>query len=478
MKPNLSRGSSVASRSSESRLSHLVDLVGVAGALPLFSLAFLWLPEGSVLRAFLALPFLFFLPGYAVVAALFPRRSGGDERAEAQNRGLGGRSRAAGRSIRWTERAALSLGVSLALVPVLGVVLAFANVELATLSMVIGVDLIVAAGAAVALSRRLRLPEPERFRVPYRSLGDDLLAPFAGTRSLRHRLLSALLIVLVVSSLAGFGYGLAAKPSAERYTGLSLVTQTDSGEFVAGGYPTNLTRGENASVVVGIENHEGSTVSYTVVPVLQRIDGSGGSFTVREQTRLGSIRVTLEPNETAYRRHTFSPTMVGEDLRLAYILYKGDPPRNPTVDSGYRFVHVWVTVEPRGEASTQSAPETSESNAAATAASTASGNDPNATNDRGNAPTTANAANATTAASTTTTTTTATTTATTTTTTTATTTTTTATATTTADDDRDDRDDDGDRVAESDERIGRERIDGDGRWRNRVGRVVTTLIGG
>jgi len=42
--------------------------------------------------------------------------------------------------------------------------------------------------------------------------------------------------------------------------------------------------------------------------------------------------------------HTVAPTLPGERLRLVYLLYKGDPPAEPTVENAYREVHLWVNV--------------------------------------------------------------------------------------------------------------------------------------
>lgn len=341
MRQNFPRESSLVTRLSESEFSQWIDLAFVAAAVPAVSTAFLWLPEGSPTRTFLVLPFLFFFPGYSVVAALYPQNG----RHEYEGR-LARLRTPIKRRIDRVERLVLGIGVSVALVPILGVFVSFLGIPLTTFTMVVGVDVIVVLGVVTGFYRRLRLPESERFSLPFWPALNGLFRPFAGTQSRRHRLLTGLLIVLVICSLAGFGYGLVAKPSAERYTGLSVVTETDSGEYVAGGYPTNLTRGENASMVVGIENHEGRTVTYTVVPVVQRVDRSGEEVTVREQRRLEPIRASVGPNETAYRRHTFTPRTVGEDLRLAYVLYRGDPPRSVTVNSGYRHVHLWITVTP------------------------------------------------------------------------------------------------------------------------------------
>jgi uncharacterized membrane protein len=39
-----------------------------------------------------------------------------------------------------------------------------------------------------------------------------------------------------------------------------------------------------------------------------------------------------------------TPTLTGQRLRLAYLLYRGSPPPDPTVENAYREVHLWINV--------------------------------------------------------------------------------------------------------------------------------------
>lgn len=36
--------------------------------------------------------------------------------------------------------------------------------------------------------------------------------------------------------------------------------------------------------------------------------------------------------------------MTGENLRLVYLLYEGDPPQDTTTENADEHVHVWVNV--------------------------------------------------------------------------------------------------------------------------------------
>jgi len=136
---------------------YLTDLLAGGVYLLVATAVLLIGPESGVVRAAIAVPFLLFVPGYAVVSALFPRRSeaGGTGR---QVRAVGGAD------LRGSERLALGFGVSLALIPPVGVVLGALRVSLTTPAVVWCLALLSGAGLVVATVRRTRLPPERRFK--------------------------------------------------------------------------------------------------------------------------------------------------------------------------------------------------------------------------------------------------------------------------------------------------------------------------
>ena len=82
------------------------DLLLVAGLVILMDI-FVLIPalSGSFVRTALSLPLILFLPGYALIAMLFPEKTG----------------------LEWLERIALSVGLSVAVVPLIGLVLNFTS---------------------------------------------------------------------------------------------------------------------------------------------------------------------------------------------------------------------------------------------------------------------------------------------------------------------------------------------------------------
>lgn len=286
--------------------------------------------ESSLVAPVLGIPLLVFCPGYVVVAALFPRRK------IAENEGADLPS-----GIDLFERAALSFGVSLVVLPPLALVwwavgpgLRYVPVALATF---------VCLGAVVALVRRRRVAPGARFRLPVHRWGADLRSAVTDG-SWVARSVNIILLLSILLAVASIGFALAVPNDGEAYTGFYLATQNESGEPVASGFPTEFERNESRPLIVGVQNHEGTRTKYVVIVELQRVEGDGADLSVRESTELDRFQVTLGANEKREARRSITPRMVGRDLRVQYYLYRGTPPDDPSVRSAYRTAHLWINV--------------------------------------------------------------------------------------------------------------------------------------
>jgi uncharacterized membrane protein len=105
--------------------------------------------------------------------------------------------------------------------------------------------------------------------------------------------------------------------------------------------------------VLGITNREHERTTYTVVVELQRVERVPGPnnttrIDVLEADELRRFRTTLDHNETWHQPYAVTPTIVGEDMRLTFLLYQGDPPADPAVDNAYRELQLWVNVSAPG----------------------------------------------------------------------------------------------------------------------------------
>ncbi|QCJ46005.1 DUF1616 domain-containing protein [Haloprofundus sp. MHR1] len=311
-------------------VSVFVLATGIAALFPVIS--------ETPLRIILGLPFVLFIPGYAFIAALFP------EAGETNSHQDGDKGAITDGGIDGLERIALSFGTSIAISPLIGLILNFTPWGIRLVPIVISLSAFTIIATIIAANRRRSLPKEEQFVVPYRAWiaagRAELFEPDTKTDAA----LNVILAVSVVLAVASVGYAVAVPKEGESFSELYLLTENDDGELVADNYPQNLTQGEATSLYVGIGNQEHESVNYTVVVELQRVEVSNNSTTVLEEEELQRFETRLAHNESWRLNHTVQPQLTGERLRLTYLLYKSEPPADPTVENAYREGHLWVNV--------------------------------------------------------------------------------------------------------------------------------------
>jgi uncharacterized membrane protein len=297
--------------------------------------AFMPVVRETPLRFVLGGLLLLFVPGYALVAAVFP--------GQGTHPGLHTIGRTSGRrGIDGLERLALGFGASVCLLPLLTLLLSATpwRVELEPLVGIVGGFTVVCVG--IAGYRRLQLPIGDRFVVPYPSW---LAAAGQGLSSARgDLLLNGLLAVSVILATSSLVYAMAAPRQGEQFTGVSLLAANDSGQLVTGDYPTAFESGEGETIHVEVRNREGRSVTYTVVVELHRVAANGTGDRVLAEEHLDRFQIRVPANESRRLDHTVTPRMTGDRLRLTYLLYAGSPPEEPTMENAYRRAYLWITV--------------------------------------------------------------------------------------------------------------------------------------
>jgi Predicted membrane protein len=158
------------------------------------------------------------------------------------------------------------------------------------------------------------------------------------------------------------GYAVAVPPQ-DGFSEFYLLTENEDGTLVADGYPSEFVGDESESVILGISNNEHKSTEYTVIAEIQRVEitESGTQATTNpsaddsieteiiDRERLGRLTTTLDHEETVHQSHELNPSMTGEDLRIQYLLFKNEPPANPTRENAYRSLRLWVDVFETGE---------------------------------------------------------------------------------------------------------------------------------
>ena len=271
--------------------------------LALATLLFTLTPLGSmaVVRIPLGLLMVLFVPGYSLIAALFPKKTDLD--------GI--------------ERLALSFGLSIAVVPLIGLGLNYTPWGIRLTPVVISLAIFTLLMALAARLRRQSLPEEERFSVEFRKNADSLKREFAaGDNNRLDRALSILLVLSILLSIAALVYVIVTPKQGEKFTEFYILGPGGK----AYDYPTSVLAGNNSTLIVGVVNHEYALVNYTMQMSL-----NNSTFLTRD--------LALEHNQTWERPISYALNKTGDGQKLQFLLY-----RDGNFTAPYRDLHLWVNV--------------------------------------------------------------------------------------------------------------------------------------
>ncbi|WP_332899997.1 DUF1616 domain-containing protein [Haladaptatus sp. CMSO5] len=330
---------------SESRTPFPTDLLLVV-ALTLFADAAILVADVSgTLRILVGLPLILVLPGYAMISALYPGRIPEEGTHDRDDPKKGLRKLPSNYGMSPVERIGLSIVASLALVPFVVFVLNFVW-ALEVTPILLGVSALTLLLAVVALVLRLLLPAERQYR-PSFGMRTDSASHTGSLGSSRSKLPTILLAVSLLLVAASAGFAATVPPQSEEFSALYYASVPTGQSEEA---PGPFAAGQPADVPIGINNHEGEEVTYTVVGELQRVEqADNGELQVVEEEELVRQEITVADGENATQNVTVEPTLTGGNLRMAFYLYKGDVPENPSADNAYRSIHRWVTVNGGGD---------------------------------------------------------------------------------------------------------------------------------
>jgi len=233
------------------------------------------------LRIALGLPFVLFFPGYALLSALFPRRDNLDR----------------------IERLALSFGLSIAIVPLIGLILNYTPWGIKLYPILISVSLFIIVTAAVAYYRQWKLPEADSLRFAF----GIHLPHWLGMTKL-NKILSISLIVAILAAIGCLGYVIATPKQGEKFTEFYILGLGGKAQD----YPKEAIAGQPMYLIMGIVNHEHQTISYRV-----EIKTNGE---IIKQLTIGSLEYEQKWEGTI----SFTSRTPGEKQNFEFYLYKND----------------------------------------------------------------------------------------------------------------------------------------------------------
>ena len=248
------------------------------------------------LRIVLGLPFLLFSPGYALIAALFPKKG----------------------SLDGIERIALSFGLSIAVVPLIGLILNYTPWGIRLHPILASITAFVLAMCGIAWYRRKGLPEHERFRVSFK-----IGRPSWEGQSRVDRALSVILVAAIVGAVGTLVYVIATPKVGERFTEFYILGTEGRAE----GYPKELSLGERGEVILGIVNHEQEEMSYRVEVVADGMEAGVRIWLENETGEAGvvgdsAVEVAALAHEEKWEGNVlFELLHKGEKQKLEFLLF-------------------------------------------------------------------------------------------------------------------------------------------------------------
>lgn len=295
--------------------------------------------EGTM-RLVLGLIFVLFIPGYVLVFALFPMKK-------------------TDQGIDVIERIALSFCLSVAIVPLIGLALNYSLWGIQLDSILISIFIFIMGIGVIAIYRWIKTCPEERFTINF-----NISLP--KSKGKLNKLLNIILAIFIIIAVALLVYVIVTPKTGEQFTDFYIL----GSKGVAEDYPTYLIAGENNGVILGIVNHEGQTINYTIEVWLIDQTTVFNETTQENESVYNHMlfidKITVMLNRTPADiekrwepqweyNYTFAINKTGENLKLQFLLFKvptQDYNQNEDyhdiaaekINNAYRETHLWVTV--------------------------------------------------------------------------------------------------------------------------------------
>jgi uncharacterized membrane protein len=234
--------------------------------LSLLLAAFIYLVPDSPARIIIGIPFIIFFPGYALIATLFPEK----------------------KSLDTIERIALSFGLSIAVVPLIGFGLNYTPFGIRLDPILWSLILFNAVMSVLGIWRRSVSSEPFLPFNPNLMVKGSKEKFRMGAKT--DKVLTVVLVLSILSSVVALAYVVAVPRQGEQFTEFYVLGPGGK----ATDYPHNLTVNQSASVILGMANHEYHTVNYTVEVWLANATFSNNVTTVNHLLYLDGFSVVLD----------------------------------------------------------------------------------------------------------------------------------------------------------------------------------------
>ncbi len=260
-----------------------------------------WLSFLTPVRLLLGLLYILYMPGYCLVFAFFPRM---DELTS-------------------VERTGLSVGLSIALVPLLALVVNQLPTGLSLWPILLVECGFMALCTVIALERRLNLEDKNQPTV-----SSQPRSWWASLPSIEKRLYKAVMGLLVATMIYGAWVFLV--PSADEFTTEFYILGPNG---LAQSYPRETVLNEPLAITMGIANREEDAHEYRVEV------WAVNPWQDNQREPLSEIKLnTLAREEIEEIPVTWSMPWAGKDQKVEFLLFIDDEPE------AYRQLRLWLDV--------------------------------------------------------------------------------------------------------------------------------------
>ncbi len=301
----------------------------------------------NTLKIILGLPFLLFIPGYLLLFILFPTKK-------------------TDKGIDFIERIALSFGLSLAIVALIGIILYYTTGKIQTESALISVFIFEISLGIISIYRWDKATPNERLVITINLSSIKLIKKFKSKGKL-DKILIITIIILILITTALFIFVITTPRLDEKFTSFNVLGSDKSST----NYPNNINAGENTTIIIGITNHEYQTINYTIEIWLinqtitfnestqkNNIYYNNAWFIDKINTRLNHTNNKTEKEWKPQWQHnfTFKTDKKGENLTLTFLLFT-TPTNDYNYDEDYKDIiekklnnsyeelHIWINIK-------------------------------------------------------------------------------------------------------------------------------------
>ena len=270
------------------------DLYLIFALSVVFLLTTMFIPDNTFIRVTLGVPFVIFFPGYGLISALWPEKK---------------------QEIDSLEKTGLSIGLSIAIVSLMGLGLNYTSFGLELQPLLAILFLFNASLVIVSVFRRRKSDNAYVFKIKI-----EKLLPDKNEKIWFYSLFILTILVICLVIYTAF----ISKPTTE-FTAIYILDSKGGTHD----YPKLLNENENATVIVGVHNREHKTVTYTIVAEINKnatlifVDDWDTTFILTNSTAY-ALNITLEDGQTWEKEFNFTIAEKGHYEITWYILVNGE----------------------------------------------------------------------------------------------------------------------------------------------------------